>query len=237
MRHLRMLGLMLLAALALGAYAAAMASAEAGLLTLSGKSEEFKISSSEGKTPLLKSGENEIACTKLAPTTASASGAHVNLFNEVTLDFEGCKEVKSELNCRSETLKAEKDPIGTILVLADFHMVELENASKALEAGLAVILLDSNTKKLGVVKIKCGIGNIEVKGTVKGVISGASKTEDITKGSFVFGGSNKCDTSDSLCKTLEAEPFLANFSNAGYEAATETVTTPFTSNIMGLLDY
>ena len=235
MRHLRMLGLMLLAALALGAYAAAMASAEAGLLTLSGKSETIEVKGGEGKEPVFKAGSNEYRCTKLKALTTSATGAHVNLFKEVPLAFEGCK-LAGEVSCRSETLKAEKDPLGTILMLGDFHVVELESATKVLEAGLAVILLDPNTKEVGVVKIKCGTGNIELKGTIKGVISGASKNEDVATGSFVFGGSNKCATTDTLCKTLEASPFLINLSGT-YEPVTLTVTVPFTTNIMALVDY
>jgi hypothetical protein len=235
MRHLRMLGLMLLAALSLGSFAAATASAtEPGLLPL--EKAEVKVTSakSTGKA-VLTSPAGEIQCESLDETKATAAAAtHITLFNEVLLNFLGCKK-GGELNCRSENLKAEKDALGTILVLADFHIVNLLNGT-TLEPGLAVILLDQNTKEVGTVKILCGTGIVEVKGVVKGKAKVASLSADIESGTFVFASPEpKCDTSDTLCETLAKEPFLAKFAKV-FETATQTVEVPFTVSPMVLVD-
>jgi hypothetical protein len=234
MRHLRMLGLMLLAALSLGSLAAATASAtEPGLLPLVKSAVEIKSKVSAGEA-VLKTAGNSIKCTSLEPTTATAAAAeHITLFTEVVLTFKGCKS--GELNCRSETKKAEKDAIGTILVLSDFHIVALLNGT-ALESGIMVILLDQNTKEVGIVKIVCGTGIDEVKGTVKGKVKVANLNEDVESGTFVFPGEPEpvCDTSDTLCEKLK-EPFLAKFSKV-FETATQKVETPFTSSTMFLVD-
>jgi hypothetical protein len=239
MRHLRILSLMLLAALALGSFAAATASAtEPGLLPLAKATVEVKAQKSTGKAILKGVGGDEITCTSLDETIAKAGEAtHVTLFNEVTLTFLGCKQKTgtAELNCRSETLKAEKDAIETILVLADFHIVNLLNGT-TLEPGLAVILLDQSSKEVGTVKIVCGTGIFEVKGVVKGKSKVASLSADIESGTFIFASPEpKCDTSDELCENLAKEPFLAKLLKV-FEPAILTVETPFKVAPMVLVD-
>jgi hypothetical protein len=236
MRYLRMLGLMLLAALTLGAFAAATASAEEpGILPVLGaKSEKVELKAAEGKTPKLATPAGTITCTKLAPTTANAEGAHINLYKDVTLDFESCVETKGEskLECRSENSKGEKDALGTILVLADFHLVDLLNKT-ALEPGIEVILLNASLEGAEL-KIKCGIGNVLVKGVVKGLIKVATLTADVKAATLEFPTSLPCDTNDTLCKSLEST-FLANFAGT-FENATQTVTVPITTNTEVLFD-
>jgi hypothetical protein len=235
MRHLRMLGLMLLAAVSLGSFAASTASAsEPGALPLEAAAVTVTSEKSTGSV-VFKAGTNSIACTSLDETTATAASAtHVRLFNEVVLTYLGCKE--GELNCRSETLKAEKDAPGTVLVLADLHLVALLNGT-TLEPGVAVIRLDQNTKEIGTVKVVCGTAIVEIKGVLKGKSKVASLSADIESGTYVFPGEPepKCDTSDELCEQLAKEPFLAKFSKV-FETATLKVEVPFKVSPMVLVD-
>jgi hypothetical protein len=237
MRHLRILGLMLLAAMAFGSYAAAMASAEEpGILPLLGaKSTTVELHLEEAKEPKLKTGAGEIKCGKLDLTVAKATGSHITLFNEVDLMFLECELIKGEskLKCRSEDSKGAKDNEGVILVLADFHFVDLLNGA-SLVPGVEVIILDVNTKAVGIVKIKCGIGNIEVKGVVKGLVLVASLTTDVKEFKVDFPTALPCDTNDTLCKSLES-PFESNIGGK-FEAATQEVTVPVKSNAELLFD-
>jgi hypothetical protein len=234
MRHLRMLGLMLLAALTLGVFAAATASAtEPGLLPLEKEVVEVKSATSTGGV-ILTAGANELVCSSLDATTAKATAAtHITLFNEVILTFLGCKE--GTLGCRTENLKAEKDALETILILADLHIVNLLNGT-ILEPGLAVIILDPNTKEVGTVKLICGLAIVELKGVIKGKLKVGSLSADIEAGTFVFSAPEpKCDTSDELCQKLAKEPPLEKFAKV-FETVTLSAEVPFTFSPMVLVD-
>jgi hypothetical protein len=236
MRHLRMLGLMLIAALSLGAFAVATASAtEPGVLPLEKAEVKVTFEKSVGKTVLEDAAATKkIECTSLDETKGAAGAAtHVTLFNEVVLVFLECKQ--GALNCRSENLKAEKDAIGTILVLADFQIINVLNKS-ALEPGFAIILLDQNTKAIGTVTVLCGTSIIEVKGVVKGHVKTTSLSADIEAGKYLFGSpESKCDTSDVLCETLVKDPFLVKFEKV-FGAAVLVAEVPFKVSPMVLFD-
>jgi hypothetical protein len=214
-----------------------MASAEEpGLLPeLGAKSSTVELKTSEGANPKLTTAAGTFTCGKLDPTTAKAEGAHINLFLDVDLMYLECQSVKGEskLKCRSETLKGEKDPEGTVLLLVDLHLVDLLNGT-SLVPGVELIILDQNTLEIGNDKIKCGIGNFEIKGVDKGLIKVATLTADVKAAEIEFPTSLPCDTNDTLCKSLES-PFEASFAGK-FEKATETVKVPVTTNVEVLFD-
>jgi hypothetical protein len=235
-----MLGLMLLGALAFGSYAAAMASAEEpGLLPeLGAKSSTVELHFLEAKNPKIATAAGEIKCASVDLVKAAATGSHIDLFNEVDVMFLGCEQLKGEskLKCRSENLKAEKDPEGTILVLADYHLVDLLN-STFLAPGIVLIILDPNTKSLGSVKVKCGVGNIELKGALKGLLLVAGLTLDVKLFTIDYPTSFKCDTNDTLCLKYEEKglEFLANIGGT-FEPATTTMQLEVHTNVEVLSD-
>jgi hypothetical protein len=206
MRRLRILGLMLMAVFALGAVAAASASAlekeEAGLLTLTALTEPLVFENSEGGAGVLNVGAEgkAINCTgiKVLGSLGAASQTHVTL-GTADLHFTGCK--RKELTCKSSTDEKE-----IILASVDVHLINVLSAEKKLQPGVAF------TPKENIV-ITCGTAIVEVKQTLKCLIVKASLTEEVKH----FGVDCKpageiCDPnlepSAKECKELDAKPFL-----------------------------
>ena len=134
MKQLRLLVFAMLALFAFGAVGAALASAEVeleakppALLLLDKENvEELKYTGSEKSLSKIETvGGKTIECTLVEvkadgfkPLSAIRK-ADTNL-GLADIDFTGCK--KEKVSCRSETAKAEKDPVETILVKADIHI-------------------------------------------------------------------------------------------------------------------
>jgi hypothetical protein len=230
MRLLRLLGLTLLAAFALGAMAAATASAtEPGLLPLGG---EFKVPvGMTGKTEVtseLKSGGQTIACTALTLENGElgkGESKHITLGTGL-LKFTKC--TLKGLACQSLNAAGAKDPEGTILAPVDFHFINVLKES-TLEPGIAVIILEN-------IKFECGGLRIEVRGVVKGLIIDASLTADILDGTLHFiAAGETCDTSDTICEQLAKKPYEA-LTKKEFAKAEQIAELPITLSEMALLD-
>jgi hypothetical protein len=248
MRQIRLLGLMLLAVFMLGSLAAATACAATvdeehpGWLTLAALKEkdQIKAAVTSAAWELKVAGEAVgLRCTGvevLKLEFGAIGDTHITLsLIDADLHFKGCK--KGELGCRSEDLKAVKDPVETILVLVDAHLVALLKGT-TLVPGVMLIILDQNTLELGTVLIKCGTGNVLVKGALRGeVTTGASLTEEVKEFTLVQNNAATCDTSDALCVKFEKElPPLANFKGT-FEKLEVKGENKLTLNEKVLVDY
>ncbi len=243
MRQLRMLGLTLIALISLASLAAATATAtEPGVLTLGGVAltEPITVTGLGKEVSTFSTAAGKIKCQEVhieKGELGAAGQTHINL-GKATLNFLKCKLLKgvSESACRSENTKGEKDPVETILVAVDIHLVDLLVETK-LEAGIAVILLEPAGTAFGTIKINCGAVIVLVRGVVNGLVVVSSLTEDITSGSFHFlPGADKCDSSDLLCTKYEKEnPFEGSITGV-FEKATEEALVPFTLSQMVLVD-
>jgi hypothetical protein len=60
------------------------------------ESEKVALKAQEGKEPTLKAAAGEMRCAKLNSFALSSTGLHINLFNEVLLDFLECIIRKGE---------------------------------------------------------------------------------------------------------------------------------------------
>ncbi len=236
MRQLRILGLTLIAVFSLAGLAAATASAtEPGVLTLEAIPLAAPITvTGLGTTVSVftvpKVGEIKCEEVHIEKGELGEKGqTHINL-GKATLNFLKCEQEKAKVktSCHSETAKGEKDLAGLILVAVDIHLVDLLVETK-LEPGIAVILLEPAGTPFGTIKIVCGVGIVEVRGVVNGLVLVSSLTEDITTGSFHFlPGADKCDESDALCLKYEKDnPFEGKFAKV-FEPATEEALVPFT---------
>jgi hypothetical protein len=235
MKRVRLLGLALLAIFALGVIAAATASAtEAGILPLGASFVQAPILKGTGGEGVLLSGTTKIKCVKLkAEATLGAAGAtHINL-GVGTLDFEGCKVVKgaSEIACKSEG-----DETEIILLKVDVHLLNVLTASKELEPGVGVKLLEN-------LKLLCGILKIEIKGTAIGLVLDPEgkliKDTEKIELHFVHEG-EKCDTEPAadfkLCLAWQLDTLLAKI-GTNFELAGEEILVPLaTTNEMFLVD-
>jgi hypothetical protein len=231
MKRVRLLGLALMAVFALGVAAAATASAAPGILFLEKESAPVEFTGTSGAGEL-KTPAGTIKCTANTDsgTIGTTGETHPNL-GTATITFTGCKEKKVEtlLACSSENAKGEKDAKETILLKGDLHVVELLNAKNELEAGVAVILLET-------LLLNCGGGKVEVRGAAFGLVL-ASLTADVTAATLDFVAAGEtCDTSDTLCKEIKEKfPLEGNFSGK-FEKAEEITEAKVTFNKMVLFD-
>jgi hypothetical protein len=233
MKHLKALGLALMAifALALAASATASATERGWLVTLAGQSAPVKVTGTSGAGTLTSPG-GTITCEKNTDSAelGKAGETHVALGTGTTT-FTGCKE--GALKCFSETSAGEKDPSGTILLSGAVHLVNLLKGTE-LEPGLVVLI---GNVAGGVIKLKCGTGIVEIKGAAFSLFLVTSLTADVESGTadFIKEGET-CDTSDTVCKEIkEKEPLLANFSGT-FEKATEETTATLTISPMVVVD-
>jgi hypothetical protein len=225
---------MLMAVFALGATAAATASAsERGVLTL--KEEKVVLATGENLANIgtLKAGGGgagkEITCKKLwvldvelGPVAGSA-GKHFNLSSKDTdIHFGECKS--GAANCSTAG-----DAAGVILVLVLVHLVNLlDKEGGTLVPGFAALVLSPALNAEGV-KITCGLVlTALVKGAAKGLVEPLNAkneitlTEEVEKVGFIAREKVVCDpTEETVCqKLLKEEPLVADL-GAGPLAATE----------------
>ena len=180
MHRIKLLGLTLMALFAFAAFTAVAASAEnPEILVLSGTASQLKgeFCSDAGATPSLVNltGEKEITATKACANIENCenlAGAEkdTNLCNNVLLTFTGVKLVGGA-NCRSENNKGEKDPVETILLLADLHLSAGENAAKELKSLLLAQVLGTAGEEE--VKFNCSLLKIKVTGVVECLVDPA----------------------------------------------------------------
>jgi hypothetical protein len=178
MRKLKLMGLAALALFAFGAYVATGAYATETLekeannpriLCLVGPCSALKIplKSKTGTVPSLVTLVNTITSTS---ATVSLEGCDaitgeeldINLCKDVKADFFGVKFKES--NCRSENAKGEKDPIETVLALLDIHTAAGTNAAKELVPIITAQVL--GTALEASVTFVCGVVKIKVVGTL-----------------------------------------------------------------------
>jgi len=233
MRSIRLLGLALLSVFAFGAVVAASASAAegpAGLLFLKGADEVAMIEGTAGVTKLKAAGKLIECKATTILLNESELTKHVTKFKDVDLHFSGCKEGKLACN-------TEGDLKEVILVLVDAHFVSLLKGTE-LVPGIALLVLNPKLEDLAIT-IKCGVGNILVKGAVFGSLKLGADVGggDIEAATLTFPNTLPCDTTDTLCKELlEKFQFLANFTGT-FEAAEQTATAALKITPMVEVDF
>jgi len=225
MGRIRLLGLALLATVALGTVVAGVAPAQEGnvkpgLLFLAGQEGPVAIKGAGG--PLVfKSAAASLECssteTKSDAESEQEKGTHIALI-KVHVHLSGCKEGK--VSCNSEE-NGKADSKENVLVLADLHFVDLlvvQGAEDAkLEPGVMYVLLNNHEENP--IALKCGVAVVEFRGTIGGLLEVISLTADLTSGTLVLPTALKCDKNDEGCKNvLEAKPFEVSFSGK-FEAA------------------
>jgi hypothetical protein len=172
MQRFRLLGIALVAILAISAIASATAAAEnPEILPVPTAKEPLKFTSQglskEDKYILETTKLKQITCAKVTNKgefTSQDSGT-------VTIDFEECKSEGFSCNTAG-------DEKGIILVFADINLVDLKKAGLALKEalGVEILPLEKGENKL---LITCGgILKIEVKGSVLGR---EDKIKELTK--------------------------------------------------------
>jgi hypothetical protein len=207
MKHIRMLGLMMLALFAFGAVVASTAAAEekepAGLLFLEKEGPPVKIEGTGGVSSFqtLPGGTSFSCSANTFIATAGVKGeTHVTL-GTVTITFTSCK-FAGTIACSSETEAGVKDAKEIVLITADLHFVSLETSAGKLVPGLFVMLLKDVT-------LNCGGTKILLLGIAIAEVEKASATADVTEVGLNFVAIPKllaCDKNDKLCKE-EKEKF------------------------------
>jgi hypothetical protein len=223
MRRLRVLGSTTIAILAVAGLFAATASAlEVGLLALAPLKAglPFKSTSGAGTFSLPSGAKFECQKDKDDGTLGEPGQGDLSL-GIILIDFEGCKESKGKtsVNCSTENAKGEKDAAGIILVIGDFHAIDVLKEGK-LEAGAAIILTET-------LLINCSIMKAEMKGDVLGLLL-APSSSDVTM--FVLdylAGSEECDPEDKTCSKYKEEKLLTNLAGS-FEATTFETTDEVT---------
>jgi hypothetical protein len=222
MKRLRLLGLMLIAVFALGAVAAATASAsERGVLTLEALKTVLAVGETEAKKGTLTAGASSIKCEKMSVlhlemTPVAGSGEkHFNLSSkDVDIHFFEC--TSSGIKCNSET-----DPAGVILVLTLVHLINMLTEEKGtLVPGFAAVILNEKLENKPLL-ILCGLVHIQVRGASLGLIE-ASLTVEVKEVGLEAKEKVVCDKeNEKLCEEFQTkQPLEADF-GAGFKAATE----------------
>jgi hypothetical protein len=208
MRHLKRLGLALMAVFAFGVVVAATAWAEekepVGILYLSG--EEGPVSfkgTSIPKTELKQLGvKNTVSITaekvSFEGELGKGEGKHATL-GSLAVTYTGVKLGK--IACSSETQLGTKDAKEVVLLKkenTDIHTVSLETAEGKLVPGLLVGLLEEEKHDL---TLNCGGVKVLVLGATFLEVKGAVATGDVNE-IAVLPILGKCDKNDELCKQL-----------------------------------
>jgi hypothetical protein len=203
MRHIKLLGLALLAVCAFGAALASAASAiNPGVLFLTGETAPTTVT--VANTPLVTSltllpSGKQFTCTEFAAagSIGKASETHSNL-GELGVDYKGCRS--EQIKCTSQNAAGEKDASGTILLLAkntDLHLVALETAAKALVPGILVGFLEEGGTDLTIV---CGLVKLRVLGAIFFEVQGTNLETEEHNSVKLEPTSKTCDSADTLCK-------------------------------------
>lgn len=203
MRFIKLLGLILLACLALCAVLASTAWAvEPGFLFLDKEGPPVIGTSIKQKvtTTFETTGKNKWSCSevKRQASAGKAGDTHITL-GELSADFEGCK-AEGVVGCASENTKGEKDAKEVVLLLGtdtDLHLVALLSGTTLVPGELAGFL--ELEKKLDLT-LNCGGVKILVLGAVFLEIKGKELATKDAEEVEILPTTLTCDTSDTLCQ-------------------------------------
>ncbi len=253
MRQVKLLMLTLLALLAFGAFASAVASAEDGqpaILILEGNVSELEfLGEGTGSTLSVLKNTNLVEGKAVHAhlkgcLTLGGSSLDTNLCHEGTLEFTG---VKSGANkCHSENAKGEGDPAEVVLAIFDAHLAAELSTEKVLEPLLVVkpLGIDGNDLKINctlIVTVLGRIGCLLLPGlspeevTKVEILCKTDLTTEKPNGDQLTG---ECTQTETLCKELKEDPFAATFGKKGEveEMAAMLVHVKGTFNKMVLID-
>jgi hypothetical protein len=214
MKRFRLLGVALLAFMALGVVGASVAAAEnPEILPTPTTAAPLKFTSvsDEGSAPVLQATKEagKIKCKDLTNKGEFTSAR----LGKITIDFLGeCESNKAKC-------KTEGDTTGTILVSGDIHLVDIEKGTE-LRLGVVVTLEKA-------LVITCGVVKDEVKGAVIGLVlevTSLVKTKHITADFNQTAGEQElkeCKLDKAFC---EGKKFLleSNFGE-GFELSGQEV--------------
>jgi len=226
MRFIKIVGLALLASLAVSMVAAASASAELGIFQcekgvgtsnlgsncLTETNGVYTVKPITGATFTSKAGATVLATPskKIECTTAKNEGVITSLTEDrATIKFSGC--TSSSNNCQTGT------ETGVLLVPVSSKIVSYTNSSNELKAGL--LLAPRNASGENEVKFECGGVTDHVYGSVIGAIEPAGTTvADASSKSFSV---KFVVTSGVQAITEKTNSLRARFSSGATEKATQ----------------
>jgi hypothetical protein len=229
MRIVKLLGLMALALFPFAAVTASSAMAEEDpnpprLLCLVAGCEAIEGTLTAGASELVGLSGKTITgtaaellfkgCEKLTEETKD-----VTLCKDVPVHFTGVK--REGIACRSENLKAEKDPVETLLLLLDLHMSTESTAGGVLQSLILakVLGVDLDSEVL----LVCGLIKVKEKGWFACLATGLKNvqtTENLEITCKVNATTHDKETGTCkglLCEELEKEPFQATFNPSTFE--------------------
>jgi hypothetical protein len=229
MKRLRLLNLTLMAVFAISAAAAATSAlaVEPGVLTLEELASLKILHEIEPEVAepnkITFTGPETLICKKLAvlsPNSLTPGKTHFTLVKDVDLHLSEC-ETSGKVKCKSGS-----DTNGTILMLADAHVVAFLVGTELVPGILFLFLNEALEAKP--ITITCGIIKIEFKGVATAkveVLNESLVQENVESKRFglVAKPGLECDTSDALCKEeLEPNPLLLSVKAGVFEKATMT---------------
>jgi hypothetical protein len=242
MRQLRLLGLALMAVLALGVTAVTRAGAtERGFLLLSEVKGIADTGATSKGTTTDTAGKSLMSCETLSILEivwTEPGPKHFNLAKDISFHFTGCKS--GAANCNTTG-----DAAGTLLLLMDVHLVNLlDKEAGKLIPGFFWLILNGALENRPIM-VTCGVLKLELQGAVPGIVEPLNANHEITLAEEVteYGMRAKpivCDNeNEKVCsEILKNEPFLMNFGNGFIGATMETVllTRVFNNNLDVLWD-
>ena len=225
MRRVRLLGLTFLAVFALGAIAAATASAtEAGFLPLEALKEALKFTGKGTKASTFKVGVGEIKCSTLTVeqgTLGEKGQTHITL-GAALLNFKECKLIKGESKIAANS---EGDAAETVLIPVDLHLLNVLEKT-TLQPGVAIILLET-------IKINSGLVKEQLKGNILGLV--LDPTGKLTKDTesielhFLGAIAETCDSEPKAafeeCEKYKGVTFLLKIGENFEPATLEVLAT------------
>jgi hypothetical protein len=234
MRRVKLLGLMALSLFAFAAVTASSAMAEEDpnpprILCLVAGCEAIEGTLTAGASELVGLSGKTITGTSailaLKGCEKSEEGTKdVTLCKDVPLEFKGVK--KETTACRSENLKAEKDPIETVLLLLDVHASTETTSGGVLESLILakVLGVDLDTELI----LNCGLVKVKVKGWIGCLANGLKNiatTENFEVACVVNASHDKVTGTwkGLLTEEAEKEPLQATLNGSTFEDAWETI--------------
>jgi hypothetical protein len=238
MRFIKVVGLALLASLAIGMVASASASAELGIFECTegtvatglgsnclagGASEKFTVKPITGATFTSKAVGNTVLATSsktITCTGATNEGVITSLTEDrATIKFTGCT-ANGGVNCQSLTGASAKEIVAPV----SSKIVSILNSNNELKAGL--LLAPRNASNVNEVEFECG--GVKVK--VYGSVIGAVEPEDVSAKSLTV----KLTVTNGVQGIPETTNSLrAKFGSGATEKATQegTALLDFTLNV------
>jgi hypothetical protein len=199
------------------------------ILILEGKISELQVTAT-GTTVTTEtlSGKQVLSATTEAKVKNCESIAgnekDANSCKDVTVNLTGVKS--GGVACRSENSKGEKDPVETILALADLLLGAELTAAKVLQPlGIGKVLGTALEAEMTVI---CGLLKIKMKGTLAcsipfGLRNIATSEELELTCKMKKSGDPEIGECVLNCESLKTDPYLMNF-GSGFEDAWKLFT-------------